>query len=69
MDLTDGVGVRAYIPELLGDVLEGRINPGRTSSEQITLYGSVGVAVQDGVAAALALRAAREQSVGREVEL
>jgi alanine dehydrogenase len=43
--------------------------PGRTSSEQITLYKSVGVAVQDGTAAALVLRTAREHGAGRDVEL
>ena len=43
--------------------------PGRTSPEQITLYKSVGVAVQDAAAAALVLAAARERSVGREIEL
>lgn len=43
--------------------------PGRASSQQITLYKSVGVAVQDGTAAALVLRAARERGAGRELEL
>jgi alanine dehydrogenase len=52
----------------LGELVEGT-KPGRTSSEQLTLYKSVGVAVQDGVAAALVLQAARERGVGREVEL
>jgi alanine dehydrogenase len=52
----------------VGELVEGS-RPGRTSSEQITLYKSVGVAVQDGAAAALVLRAAQEQNAGREVEL
>jgi alanine dehydrogenase len=52
----------------VGELVEGS-RPGRTSSEQITLYKSVGVAVQDGVAAALVLRAARDRGTGREVEL
>lgn len=52
----------------IGELVEGS-RPGRNSSEQITLYKSVGVAVQDGAAAALALRAARERCAGREVEL
>ncbi len=42
---------------------------GRTSAEEITLYKSVGVAVQDAAAAALVLEAAREQDVGIEIEL
>ena len=52
----------------LGELVAGT-RPGRRSTEQITLYKSVGVAVQDAAAAALVLAAAREQSVGREIEL
>jgi ornithine cyclodeaminase len=52
----------------LGELVSGA-RPGRTSDEQITLYKSVGVAVQDAAAAALVLAAARERSVGREIEL
>jgi ornithine cyclodeaminase len=52
----------------LGELVEGS-KRGRTSSEQVTLYKSVGVAVQDGAAAGLVLRAARERGAGCEVEL
>jgi alanine dehydrogenase len=52
----------------LGELVAGT-KPGRTSPEQITLYKSVGVAVQDAAAAALVLAAAKERSVGREIEL
>jgi alanine dehydrogenase len=52
----------------LGELVAGT-KPGRTSPEQITLYKSVGVAVQDAAAAALVLAAAREKSVGQEIEL
>jgi ornithine cyclodeaminase len=52
----------------LGELVAGT-KQGRTSPEQISLYKSVGVAVQDAAAAALVLAAAREQSVGREIEL
>jgi alanine dehydrogenase len=52
----------------LGELVAGT-KPGRSSQEQITLYKSVGVAVQDAAAAALVLAAARERSVGREIEL
>jgi alanine dehydrogenase len=52
----------------LGELVSGA-QPGRTSPEQITLYKSVGVAVQDAAAATLVLAAAREQSLGREIEL
>lgn len=52
----------------LGELVAGT-RPGRTSPDQITLYKSVGVAVQDAAAAALVLAAARERSAGREIEL
>ena len=62
--LIDADHVHAEVGELLEEV-----KPGRSSSAEITLYKSVGVAVQDGAAAALVLRAARERGAGREVEL
>jgi ornithine cyclodeaminase/alanine dehydrogenase-like protein (mu-crystallin family) len=52
----------------IGELVAGT-RPGRTSAEQITLYKSVGVAVQDAAAAALVLARARERGAGAEVEL
>ncbi|HWJ31914.1 MAG TPA: ornithine cyclodeaminase family protein [Gaiellaceae bacterium] len=52
----------------LGELVAGT-KQGRSSKEQISLYKSVGVAVQDAAAAALVLAAARQRSVGREIEL
>ena len=52
----------------LGEIVAGT-RPGRTSAAEITLYKSVGVAVQDLAAAALVLSAARERAVGLEIEL
>ena len=52
----------------LGEIIAGTA-VGRSSGEQITLYKSVGVAVQDLAAAALVLAAARERGAGQEIEL
>jgi alanine dehydrogenase len=52
----------------LGELVSGS-KPGRTSEDEITLYKSVGVAVQDAAAAALVLAAAKERSVGTELQL
>ena len=52
----------------LGELVAGT-RPGRSSRDEITLYKSVGVAVQDVAAAALVLEAARERSLGRVIEL
>ena len=52
----------------LGELVAGT-KPGRDSRDEITLYKSVGVAVQDAAAAALVLAAAKQRSIGREIEL
>jgi ornithine cyclodeaminase len=52
----------------LGEVIAGT-TAGRSSDDQITLYKSVGIAVQDLAAAALVLAAARERGAGQEIEL
>lgn len=52
----------------LGELVAGTA-AGRTAPGQLTLYKSVGVAVQDLAAAALVLAAARERGAGREIEL
>ena len=62
-----GVGPGQVHAEL-GELVAGS-KPGRTSRDEITLYKSVGVAVQDVAAAALVLEAARERSLGRVIEL
>ena len=62
-------GVAAgHVHAELGELVAGS-KPGRTSPDQITLYKSVGVAVQDAAAAALVLAAARERGAGREIQL
>ncbi len=52
----------------LGELVAGTAI-GRTSAQQLTLYKSVGVAVQDAAAAALVLAAAREAGLGLEFAL
>ena len=57
-----------HISTELGEVLAGA-KPGRTSAEQITFFKSVGVAVQDAVAAQLVVRNGAALGLGRMVEL
>ena len=52
----------------LGELVAGT-RPGRTSREQLTLYKSVGVGVEDDAAAHLALAGAEARGLGRVVEL
>jgi len=66
--IRDGVMGANHIHAEIGELISGA-EPGRTSAEQITLYKSVGVAVQDAVAAHLVLDAATRQGVGQEFEI
>ncbi len=50
----------------IGEVVLGR-KPGRASVDEITVFKSVGIAVQDAAAAALALENARTMGIGLEV--
>ncbi len=52
----------------LGEIINGK-KPGRESSEEITFFKSVGVAVQDAAAANEILRAAEAQGLGTLVKL
>jgi len=55
-----------HIQAELGEIVLGR-KAGRSSPEEITYFKSVGVAVQDAMAAQLALRNARELGLGTDV--
>jgi ornithine cyclodeaminase len=66
--ISDGLITAGHIHAELGEVVSGA-KPGRTSAAQVTLYKSVGVAVQDAAAAALVLARARELGAGRELAL
>jgi ornithine cyclodeaminase/alanine dehydrogenase-like protein (mu-crystallin family) len=52
----------------IGEVLAGS-KPGRSNASEITLYKSVGVAIQDVATAQLVYRKALEQNVGTYVEI
>src|SRR3954454_25384000 len=66
--IRDGVISEAGIHAEIGELVLGR-RAGRTDAAQITLYKSVGVAVQDAAAAALVLAAARAQGAGVQLAL
>lgn len=66
--IRDGAISADHVATEIGELVAGT-KPGRTLASQITLYKSVGVAVQDAAAAALVLRAARESGIGRTVTL
>jgi ornithine cyclodeaminase/alanine dehydrogenase-like protein (mu-crystallin family) len=66
--IRDGVITEDHVHAEIGDLVSGS-RVGRTSSSEVTVYKSVGVAVQDAVAAQMVLSAARERGVGVEVAI
>jgi ornithine cyclodeaminase len=66
--IRQGLITADHVHAELGELIIGS-KPGRTSANQLTLYKSVGVAVQDAAAAALVIAAARAQSIGDEITL
>jgi ornithine cyclodeaminase len=66
--IAEGAMTGEHVHAELGELVSGS-RPGRKDPAQITLYKSVGVAVQDAAAAALVLEAARQGGAGRVIEL
>ncbi len=66
--IRDGVITEGHVAAEVGELVTGAVT-GRSSAREITLYKSVGVAVQDAVAARLVLDAALERGVGLKVDL
>ncbi len=65
--IQSGLISEAHIRAELGDVILGK-KVGRTSSDEITYFKSVGVAVQDALAAQVALKNAQALGLGQTVE-
>jgi alanine dehydrogenase len=66
--LKDGRVTRDHFARELGMVVSGDA-PGRTSPDEVTLFKSVGNAVQDVVVAKRAVERARERGMGTEIDL
>jgi ornithine cyclodeaminase/alanine dehydrogenase-like protein (mu-crystallin family) len=68
MAIAEGAMTREHVHAEIGELVSGA-RPGRGDPAQITLYKSVGVAVQDAAAAEMVLAAARRGGVGRVIDL
>ena len=66
--IEEGVIGADHLQAELGQVINGD-HPGRTTDSEITLYRSLGVAVQDIASAQLVYRRALERGVGTQVDL
>lgn len=68
MALAEGAISKEHFRDELGQVITGQ-RVGRSSPEEITLYNSVGLAVQDVAAVRLVMAAARDRGLGIQVDL
>ena len=66
--IRDGLMDATHVHAELGEIVSGA-RSGRADAAQLTLYKSVGVAVEDAAAAALVLRLARERGVGKNITI
>ncbi|MGE5227057.1 MAG: ornithine cyclodeaminase family protein [Planctomycetaceae bacterium] len=66
--IADGLLDDAHVQVELGELVAGTAE-GRTTEDQVTLYKSVGVAVQDAAAAALVLARAQARGTGTDVAI
>jgi len=66
--LGEGIIDRTHVAAELAEIVTGQ-RPGRTSAEEITVFKSVGFALEDLAAARLAYDRARVQGIGKEVTL
>ncbi len=66
--LREGAVTEDHIHASLGEVVAG-LRPGRESAEEITLFKSVGLAVQDAVTAARVYQLAQAAGVGVQIEI
>jgi ornithine cyclodeaminase len=66
--IANGLIAPEHVRGELGELVAGTVT-GRSNDDEITLYKSVGIAVEDSAAAALVLKAATERGVGTTVEI
>jgi alanine dehydrogenase len=66
--LSKGELVREDVDAEIGQVVAG-LKPGRESEEQITVFCSTGLAVQDALTAKIAYDAAMQQKIGRSMQI
>lgn len=66
--IEEGVITEDHIYAELGEIIIGK-KPGRISDEEITLWKSVGLAIQDAATANLAYIKAKEKNMGTVIEL
>jgi ornithine cyclodeaminase/alanine dehydrogenase len=64
--MREGIVTSNHIWAELGEVLIGK-RPGRMNNQEVTVFKSVGIAIQDATVGWLAFNRAREQGLGVQV--
>lgn len=67
MPLSKGMITRANIHAEIGEIVAGS-KPGRVSQDEITVFDSTGLAIQDVITAWASAKVAEEKGIGREFE-
>lgn len=65
--IKEGIIDESHIYAELGEIVSGA-KKGRTSNEEITLFKSVGLAIEDAITAKLAYEKAIKENIGKEIE-
>ena len=68
LGIRDGLFDRSHVGGELGEVVAGRVD-GRVSDADVTIFKSLGMAVEDVVAARIVVEAARAAEVGQQIEV
>lgn len=66
--LSRGLISKSEVWAEIGEVVAGK-KPGRTSNDEVTIFVSTGLAIQDAVTANLAYKRALERGVGRKIKI
>lgn len=66
--INEGLFTTAHIYAELGEIVSGS-KPGRANPEEITVFKSVGLAIQDVSTASMVYKLAKEKGIGQEVTL
>jgi ornithine cyclodeaminase/alanine dehydrogenase-like protein (mu-crystallin family) len=68
LPIQEGVITEAHVVASIGEIAAGS-KPGRKSKEEITLFKSVGLAVEDAASAGRVYELAKARGVGKEIEV
>jgi ornithine cyclodeaminase/alanine dehydrogenase len=66
--IAEGAIGESDVQKELGDVITGKA-PGRSSADEITLFNSVGIALQDLAIGSLLVQRARANGIGPELDM